>query len=93
VRVHAVLAEHVTPFNNALQMPDVTGIINMHTDAGRAMMDAILYAQAQIISFSQDFELVTLVTLCAIPLAFIMGSTKASMHAPGAKAEAAAVME
>jgi DHA2 family multidrug resistance protein len=56
------------------------------------MMDAILYAQAQIISFSQDFELVTLVTLCAIPLAFIMGSTKASMRNPGAS-DHAAVME
>jgi DHA2 family multidrug resistance protein len=73
-------------------MPNVTGIINLQTDAGRAMMDAILYAQAQIISFSQDFELVTLVTLCAIPLAFIMGSTKASMRNPGAS-DHAAVME
>lgn len=90
-RAHAVLAEHITPFNNALQMPNVTGIINLQTDAGRAMMDAILYAQAQIISFSQDFELVTLVTLCAIPLAFFMGSTKAAMLAPGA--DHAAVME
>ena len=71
-----VLAEHVTPFNNALQMPNVTGIINLQTDAGRAMMDAILYAQAQIISFSQDFELVTLVTLCAIPLAMMIGSSR-----------------
>jgi DHA2 family multidrug resistance protein len=92
IHAHAVLAEHVTPFNNALQMPNVTGIINLQTDAGRAMMDAILYAQAQIISFSQDFELVTLVTLCAIPLAFIMGSTKASMRHPGAS-DHAAVME
>ncbi|MEO6947550.1 MAG: MDR family MFS transporter [Nitrobacter sp.] len=91
MRVHAVLAEHITPFNNALQMPDVSSIINLHTDVGRAMMDGILYAQAQIIAFSQDFELVVLVTLCAIPLAFIMGSTKASMRAPSA--EHPAVME
>ncbi|MBN8961435.1 MAG: multidrug efflux MFS transporter [Rhizobiales bacterium] len=90
-RAHAVLAEHITPFNNALQMPNVTSIINLQTDAGRAMMDGILYMQAQIISFSQDFELVTLVTLCAIPLAFFMGSTKAAMLAPGA--DHAAVME
>lgn len=91
-RVHAVLAEHITPFNNALQMPNVTSMINLQTDAGRAMMDGILYAQAQIIAFSQDFELVVLVTLCAIPLAFILGSTKASLRNPGS-ADHAAVME
>ena len=88
-RVHAVLAEHITPFNNALQMPNVASTINLQTDVGRAMMDGILYAQAQIISFSQDFELVVLVTLCAIPLVFIMGSTKASMRHPGADDHAA----
>ena len=86
---HAVLAEHITPFNNALQMPNVASTINLQTDIGRAMMDGILYAQAQIISFSQDFELVVLVTLCAIPLVFIMGSTKASMRHPGADDHAA----
>ncbi|MCO5131664.1 MAG: DHA2 family efflux MFS transporter permease subunit [Xanthobacteraceae bacterium] len=90
-RVHGILAEHINPFNNALQMPNVTGIINLQTDAGRAMMDGILYAQAQIIAFSQDFQLVMLVTLCAIPLALIMGSTKASMQGPGS--DHAAVME
>jgi DHA2 family multidrug resistance protein len=90
-RVHAVLAEHITPFNNALQMPDVTSTINLHTDAGRAMMDLILNAQAQIIAFSQDFELVALVTVCAIPLALILKPTRAAMRAPAA--DHAAVME
>ena len=28
---HAILVEHVTPFNNALQMPNVTGLIDMTT--------------------------------------------------------------
>jgi DHA2 family multidrug resistance protein len=83
-RAHAVLAEHVNPFNNALQMPNVTGTINLNTDTGRAMMDLIVSAQAQIIAFSQDFELVALVTVCAIPLALILKSTKAAMRAPSA---------
>jgi len=90
-RVHAVLAEHITPFNDALQMPDVTSTINLHTDAGRAMMDVIVSAQAQIIAFSQDFELVALVTVCAIPLALILKPTRAAMRAP--TADHAAVME
>jgi DHA2 family multidrug resistance protein len=81
-RAHAVLVEHVNPFNNALQMPDVASIINLHTDTGRALMDMIVSAQAQIIAFSQDFELVALVSLCAIPLALMLGSTRASMAHP-----------
>lgn len=89
-RVHAVLTEHINPFNNALQMPNVTSTINMNTDMGRAMMDLLVSAQAQIIAFSQDFALVTLVTICAIPLVLILKSTKMAMRAPS---DHAAVME
>jgi MFS transporter, DHA2 family, multidrug resistance protein len=90
-RVHAVLAEHVNPFNNALQMPNVASAINLNTDTGRATMDLIVSGQAQIIAFSQDFELVALVTLCAIPLALILKSTKVAMRA--SSADHAAAME
>ncbi len=92
IATHAILAEHITPFNQALQMPDVASIINLATDAGRALMDAIVTAQAQIIAFSLDFQLVALITVCAIPLAFILGSSKEAMRKPGA-AEDVAVIE
>lgn len=88
---HAILAEHVTPFNQALQMPDVARILDLGTDAGRAMMDMILRAQAQIMAFSQDFELVALVTVCAIPLVLMLSSSKAAMLKP--QSDHAAVME
>jgi DHA2 family multidrug resistance protein len=65
-------------------MPNVASAINLNTDTGRATMDLIVSAQAQIIAFSQDFELVALVTLCAIPLALVLKSTKAAMRAPSA---------
>ena len=32
--------EHINPFNHALQMPDVRGMIDLGTDTGRAMADA-----------------------------------------------------
>jgi MFS transporter, DHA2 family, multidrug resistance protein len=79
-RVHAVLNEHITPFNQALQMPDVRGILNLSTDAGRALADVMLNLQAQIIAFSQDYQMVMLFTLCTIPLALMIGSTKAAMR-------------
>jgi DHA2 family multidrug resistance protein len=79
-RTYAVLSEHVNPFNHAMQMPDVRGLIDMGTDQGRAMMDVILNIQAQIIAFSRDYQMVMLFTLCAIPLALMIGSTKAALR-------------
>jgi MFS transporter, DHA2 family, multidrug resistance protein len=79
-RVYAVLNEHVTPFNHAMQMPDVRGMIDMSTDAGRALADVLISLQAQIIAFSLDYQMVMLFTLCAIPLAIMIGSTKAALR-------------
>src|SRR5450755_4205955 len=79
-RVHAVLSQHISPFNHAMQMPNVRGMIDMSTDAGRAMADVMVSLQAQIIAFSQDYQMVMLFTLCAIPLALMIGSSKAALR-------------
>jgi MFS transporter, DHA2 family, multidrug resistance protein len=79
-RVYSVLSEHINPFNHALQMPDVSSIINLTTDKGRAMADVMVALQSQIIAFSQDYQMVMLFTLCAIPLAIMIGSTKAALR-------------
>jgi DHA2 family multidrug resistance protein len=91
-RVYAVLSQHITPFNHAMQMPDVRGMIDMSTDAGRAMADVMVQLQAQIIAFSLDYQLVMLFTLCTIPLAIIIGSSKAALRKQAAAPEHA-VME
>jgi MFS transporter, DHA2 family, multidrug resistance protein len=91
-RVYAVLSQHITPFNHAMQMPDVRGMIDMTTDAGRAMADVMVQLQAQIIAFSLDYQLVMLFTLCTIPLAIIIGSSKAALRKQAAAPEHA-VME
>jgi DHA2 family multidrug resistance protein len=79
-RTYAALSEHVTPFNHAMQMPNVKSMIDMSTDTGRAMMDAMLNLQAQIIAFAHDYEMVLIFTLCAIPLTVIIGSSKAALR-------------
>jgi DHA2 family multidrug resistance protein len=90
-RVYAVLNESVTPFNHAMQMPDVRGMIDMSTDAGRAMMDVMIGLQAQIIAFSQDYQMVMIFTLCAIPLALFIGSTRAALRKQQLAPEHAAI--
>jgi DHA2 family multidrug resistance protein len=79
-RIYAILSEHINPFNQALQMPDVAGMINLNSDKGRAMADVIVGLQAQIIAFARDYQLVMFFILCSIPLALMIGSTKAALR-------------
>src|SRR5450631_2430713 len=90
-RVYAVLNENVTPFNHAMQMPDVRGMIDMGTNGGRAMMDVMIGLQAQIIAFSQDYQMVMVFTMCAIPLALFIGSTRAALRKQQLAPEHAAI--
>jgi DHA2 family multidrug resistance protein len=90
-RTYAVLSEHVNPFNHAIQMPGVRGLIDLSTDAGRALADAMVKVQAQIIAFSQDYQLVMLFILASIPLAVMIGSTKATLRAQSAPPDHAVV--
>jgi len=91
-RSHAILVEHINPFNHALQMPNVAGLLNLSTDAGRAMADAMVMMQAQILAFSHDYQLVMTFILVSIPLAVMIGSTRTALRAQSAPAEHA-VME
>src|SRR6266404_5811296 len=90
-RVYAVLSEHINPFNHAMQMPDVRGIIDMTTDAGRALADVMVSLQSQIIAFSLDFQMVMIFTLCTIPLAIMIGSTKAALRKQSAAPDHAVI--
>jgi DHA2 family multidrug resistance protein len=86
-RVYAILSEHINPFNQALQMPDVRGMIDLNTDGGRALADAVVGIQSQIIAFSLDYQMVMIITLCAIPLAIMIGSSKAALRKQSAAPE------
>ena len=92
-RIYSILSEHINPFNGALQMPDVRSMIDLGTDAGRAMADAIVGMQSQIIAFSLDYQLVMIVTACAIPLALMIGSTKAALRRQAQAPDHVAVMD
>ncbi len=92
-RTYAILSEHINPFNHAIQMPDVSRLINLNTDAGRALADVMVALQAQIIAFSQDYQLVMIFILCSIPLAIMIGSTKKALRSQASGPEQHAVIE
>ncbi len=89
ILMHADLAEHVTPFNDALKMPDVAAIMNMATDSGRALMDGLLTQQAAIIAYANDFELLMWLTMATIPLVVFIGTA----HAPAGRDESAHALD
>ena len=75
--MHARLAESVTPFNDALKMPDVAGIVDLTTEAGLALLERMVQQQATIIAFANDFKLLMWMLLVSIPLVFVIGSSRA----------------
>jgi len=87
--MHARIVESVTPFNDALQMPDVAANLNVNSDAGRALLDQIVTQQAAMIAYLNDFKLLMILTLMMVPLVLLIGTAQ---KAPGAqKPEAIAI--
>ena len=72
---HAHLAEHITPFNDALQSVDVQRYMDLATDQGRALADQMITLQAVIMAYANDFMLLTAVCVISIPFVFAIGST------------------
>jgi DHA2 family multidrug resistance protein len=81
-QMHERIGEAVTPFNDALQMPDVANTMNLNTDLGRAMLDGIVTQQASLIAYLNDFKLLMFLTLATVPLVLLIGTAQRS---PGAK--------
>ena len=87
---HSQLVENVTPFNDAMRLPDAMAL------AGRSLhdlaaFDGLVTQQAATMAYSNDFLLMTFVSLSAFPLLALIRSSKI---APAAKpGEAAAAME
>jgi DHA2 family multidrug resistance protein len=53
------------------ETPTIAQVWNPATDAGRAALDAMITLQAQIIAYIDDFKLMMIVTLVAIPLLIV----------------------
>ncbi len=74
--MHARLVEDVTPFNDALQFPDVASILNTGTDTGRALLDMIVTQQAAVIAYANDFKLLMVLCLVSMPLVVVIGKSR-----------------
>jgi MFS transporter, DHA2 family, multidrug resistance protein len=87
--MHAQLAEYITPFNAALQMPDVQTMIDPATDKGRALIDNMLTQQATIIAFGNAFKLLMILAVVSMPFLLVIG--KSGLRRASKPTEAAAM--
>lgn len=77
---HAIFSEFVNPFNLGLTLAEQAGAYSTQTTQGLAALDAMVNAQAATLAYLQDFRLMMWVTVCALPLVFIL-SGPAKRHA------------
>ncbi|MEZ5774853.1 MAG: DHA2 family efflux MFS transporter permease subunit [Hyphomicrobiaceae bacterium] len=69
--MHARLGEALTPFSLGLQL-GAGGPLDPASRSGRALLDATLTRQAMLIAYSNDFLLMTIVSLAAFPLLLLL---------------------
>jgi len=72
---HADIVQHVTAVNRAFESPIIRRFWNPLTAAGRAALDATITQQAQIIAYIDDYKLLMILTIAAIPLLIIFKKT------------------
>jgi DHA2 family multidrug resistance protein len=68
---HAEIVQHVTAVNRAFENPAITQFWSPFTDGGRAALDAMITRQAEIIAYIDNFKLLMVATLAAIPLLIV----------------------
>jgi DHA2 family multidrug resistance protein len=86
---HASIATAVTPFNHALQSGAAARLWNPATPSGASALNAEVTRQASIIAYIDDFKLMLILVLVALPLVLVI-RTGAAKPAPD---DHAAVMD
>ncbi|HEU5398689.1 MAG TPA: EmrB/QacA family drug resistance transporter, partial [Gammaproteobacteria bacterium] len=85
---HQSLAQHITPYNAPLaSSPMATDLSSTHD---LAMLNGMISKQAAMISFNNDFKLMMILSLIAIPLVLMLRRPRFDQAQPK---EAAPVME
>lgn len=74
---HALIGAHVTATNRELAQH---AALSPWTATGRAALNAMIQNQAAIISYIDDFKLMMVLTLAAIPLLLLLRGAPASDH-------------
>ncbi|MOA21244.1 putative multidrug resistance protein EmrY [compost metagenome] len=69
---HALLADQLTPFSQALGQAVEAGVYDLDSAAGLARLDREVTRQAVTLAYLQDFRLMMFVTLATLPLLVLL---------------------
>jgi DHA2 family multidrug resistance protein len=81
-RVHASLAEHITPYNAVSNPAAIADHIDTGTDKGLAALDATITNQAAMIAYIDDFKLMMVLTLLSMPFLLMIKGAKPPAGGP-----------
>jgi DHA2 family multidrug resistance protein len=74
---HATISAHVTAVNRVFDNGAIRLAWSPWTAAGRASLDQVIQNQASIISYVNDFKLMMVLSLAALPLVLLLRATPA----------------
>jgi DHA2 family multidrug resistance protein len=69
---HATIASHVTATNHGFDNSAMLHAMSPWTAGGRAALDQVIQMQAALISYIDDFKLMMILSLAAIPLVLLL---------------------
>jgi DHA2 family multidrug resistance protein len=69
---HELIASHVTATNRAFDNAVVLHAMSPWTASGRAALDQLIQFQAAIISYIDDFKLMMILSIAAVPLVLLL---------------------
>ena len=93
---HSELVEFITPFNDAMKLPDAISRFSLNSASSLAAIDGLINQQAAVMSYSNDFLIMTFVSLAAFPLLLLLRGPQAApvtVRAPAKEEAHGAVME
>jgi len=73
---HEALGGHINPYNQAMQLSPMASQMNLHNTHDLAILNGLVTKQASMIGFNNDFKLMMIMSLAAIPLVFLMRQPK-----------------
>ena len=88
--VHARLVEGLRPDNPLAQAPYLADPFSLSTPSGMAALNAEVTRQAAMVAYVDDFRLIMLIALAALPLLLLLRTTRRGPPAAASVAPAAA---
>jgi DHA2 family multidrug resistance protein len=76
------MAETLTPFSIGIPLSGASDMLDPSTLGGQALLEQVVMRQAAIISYSNDYLLMCLVTLVALPLVLLLRKPSAAPVGP-----------